>query len=453
MERRQFVRNLTGAAAWTALSARRIAGANDRVVLGLIGCGGRGRTVMREMLRDSNTEFAAACDVYDTNAAHAADDFNRGHARTIKDFRTLLEMKNVDAVLVSTPDHWHSITAILALEAGKQVYVEKPFALTVREGRAMVEAARRTNRILYPGTQHRSAPHIAEAARMVRNGEIGDISLVRVWNSGNIAPDVIRKEPDSDPPAGLDWDFYLGPSPTAPFNRRRFLTTYRLFSDYAGGYITDYGNHRVDSVHQIMNASAPHTISAVGRRLCPKNAGDIFDVHVVTYQYPDFIMEYVANWVNGYGLGGRSPGMRYYGMRGDYNRPHGFAFYGTKAALYVDRIGYELFPELEPGAPYDTPPAVETNVKYRTARKEFQGADATALHAQAFVQQVRTGHKGPIDEMVGHTATMTCHLGTIAAKVGRTLHWNAANEDFENDAEASRLLTRELRKPYDLIRI
>jgi len=453
MKRREFVRNATGAAAWTALSASRVLGANDRVTLGIIGCGGRGRLVMREMLRAPDTSLAATCDVYDTNAERGSHEFSGGQAKTVKDFRRLLEMKEIDAVQISTPDHWHAIPAVLALEAGKHVYVEKPFALTVREGRAMVEAAQRTGRILFPGTQHRSAPHIAEAAHMVQNGEIGDVSLVRVWNSGNVAPDVVKKLPDSDPPAGLDWDFYLGPSPVAHYNRRRFLTTYRLFYDYAGGYITDYGNHRVDSVHQIMNESSPHTVSAAGRRLCPENAGDIFDLHTVTYQYPKFIMEYVACWVNSNGIGGRSPGMRYYGMRGAYNRPHGFAFYGTRAALYVDRIGYETFPELVPGPLYETPPGNESNLKYRADRKTFQGADATSLHAQNFIRQVRIGHKGAVDEMVGYTATTACLLGTIAAKTGRTLHWNAGQVDFEDDPEASKLLTRELRKPYDLIRI
>jgi predicted dehydrogenase len=449
MQRREFV----AATAWTALSAARVLGANDRVVVGLVGCGGRGRLVMRGLLQAPGTELAAACDVYDANAERASQDLSGGRAQTLKDFRRLLDMKEVDAVMVSTPDHWHSIVTVLGLEAGKHVYVEKPFALTIREGRAMVEAARRTKRILYPGTQHRSAPHIAEAARMVREGEIGDVSFVRVWNSGNIAPDIQKKVPDSDPPPGLDWDFYLGPSPRAAFNRMRFLTNYRVFSDYAGGYITDYGNHRVDSVHQIMGVSSPHTISAVGRRLCPANAGDIYDLHIATYQYPGFIMEYAASWVNSNGIGGRSPGMKYYGMRGLYNRPHGFAFYGTKAALYVDRIGYEVFPEVEPGPPYGSPAADESGVKYRAQRKALQGADATAEHAQNFVKQVRIGTKGEIDEMVGHTATAACHLGTIAARVGRTLHWNAQKEDFEDDAEASRLLGRDLRHPYDLIRI
>jgi predicted dehydrogenase len=269
----------------------------------------------------------------------------------------------------------------------------------------MVAAAERTQRILFPGTQHRSAPHIAEAARMVQSGEIGDVGLVRVWNSGNIAPDIQKKVPDTDPPPGLDWDFYLGPSPAARFNKMRFLVNYRVFSDYAGGYITDFGNHRVDSVHQIMGVSSPHTISAVGRRLCKENAGDIFDLHVVTYQYPGFVMEYVASWVNSHGIGGRSPGMKYYGMRGA-------------------------------GAPYASPPADESGLKHRAERKTFQGADATAEHAQNFIKQVRIGHKGAVDEMTGHSYT-----GMLKRKTSK------------NDAEASRLLTRELRKPYDLIQI
>ncbi len=451
MERREFVRNAAGTTTWTALSASRVFGANDRAALGLIGCGGRGRQVMRGMLEAPNTVLAAACDVYDPNAERASRDLGGGQAKTMKDFRRLLEMKEVDAILVATPDHWHSIPTVLGLQAGKHVLVEKPFALTIREGRAMVEAARRTQRILMPATQHRSAPHIAEAARIVQSGEIGDVHLVRTWNSGNVAPNIQKKVPDSDPPPGLDWDFYLGPSPKAPFNRMRFLTNYRRFYDYAGGYITDFGNHRIDSVHQIMNATFPQKISAVGRRLCTENAGDIFDLHVVTFEYPKFVMEYTACWVNSHGLGGRSAGMKYYGMRGEYNRPHGFAFYGTKAALYVDRIGYEIFPELEPGQPYGG--GDDVPMRYRAERKFFQGADATAAHAQNFIRQVRLGRKGPVDEMTGHAATAACHLGTIAAKVGRTLRFNAEKEDFENDREASRLLTRELRKPYDLIKI
>jgi predicted dehydrogenase len=440
MERREFIRDAAATAGWTALSASRVLGANDRVVLGLIGSGGRGRWVSTGLLKAPGTEIVATCDVYDANAEQASKDLAGGKAKTFRDFRKLLEIKEIDAVYVATPDHWHAIPAVLALEAGKDVFVEKPFALTIREGHAMVEAARRTKKILMPATQQRSAPHIAEAARMVQAGEIGTVNFVRVWNSNNMEG-MFPKVPDADPPAGLDWDFYLGPSPKVPFNRARFLATYRNFSDYSGGYICDYGNHRIDSVHQIMGVTFPHTISAVGKRIFLDNAGDVFDLQTVLYQYDKFVMEYTLNYTNEFGIGGRYPGQRYYNAVGQYDRPHGFAFYGSKASLYVDRIGYELYSEA--GHPRGSP----------GERKAVQGADVTLQHAQNFIKQVRIGTKGAVDEMTGYTSTSTCHLGTIAAKVGRTLHWDAQKVDFVNDREASRLLTRTLRKPYDLIKI
>jgi predicted dehydrogenase len=296
-----------------------------------------------------------------------------------------------------------------------------------------------------PATQHRSAPHIAEAADMVQGGEIGDVNLVRAWNSGNLSGSV-RTVPDSDPPEGLDWDFYLGPSPKVPFNQTRFLGSYRSYYDYSGGYITDFGNHRFDSVHQIMNARSPLRVQAFGQRILKDHFGDIFDLHVATYEYPGFILEYVANWVNSHGLGGRYEGLNYYNMRGDFDRPHGMAFLGTKGTLMVDRVSWELYTEptgrMRGGA-----------AGSRGTRRSFQGADATALHAQNFIKQVRIGSKGKVDEITGHTSTAACHLGTIAAKVGRRLHWDAEKEECTNDGEASALLTRTLRKPYDLIEL
>ncbi|MPZ21492.1 MAG: hypothetical protein GEV06_26920 [Luteitalea sp.] len=450
MQRRTFLRSAGAAVAWTVFSTSRVLGANERLRVGLIGCGGRGRLVMRDILQAPDTELVGACDVYEANAQQATTEMAGGRAPTFQDFRKLLEMKDLDAVLVATPDHWHAIPTVLALDAGKHVFVEKPFALTIKEGRAMVDAATRTGRILMPATQHRSSPHIAEAARMVQAGEIGDVSLVRVWNSGNNAQGPAENVPDSDPPEGLDWDFYLGPSPQVPFNETRFLSTYRVYYDYAGGYITDFGNHRIDSVHQIMNATAPVAVSAFGRRVMKDSPGDIFDLHVATYEYPTFIMEYVANWANGHGLGGRYEGQEYYSMVGNHDRPHGLAFYGTQGTLMVDRIGWELYtePQRRGREKQESPSAASAGT-----RKAFQGDDATALHAQNFVKQVRLGKKGAVDEMIGHTSTTACLLGTIAAKTGRRLTWNAKQEDFENDAEASTLLGRNLREPYAWIEI
>jgi predicted dehydrogenase len=451
LKRRDFIEAST--AAFTALSASKVLGANDTVRVALVGCGGRGRSVAAQMQKAPNTEFTAVCDVYEQNAALASKQLTGSKAKVMTDFRRLLDGKDVDAVLIATPDHWHAPIAVLACEAGKDAFIEKPFALTVREGRAVADAAKKHKRIVQAGTQHRSSPHIAEAARMVQNGEIGEVHLVRVWNSGNIAPNGLPEVPDSDPPAGLDWDFYLGPAPKVPFNKRRFLGTYRQYFDYSGGYLTDYGNHRIDSVHQIMGVSAPLTVSASGGRYCKANAGDIPDVLQVTYEYPSFILDYTGCWLNNQGIGGRSPGMSYYGMRGDYNRPHGFAFFGSKGSLFVDRVGWELFPEVEP-MPLDRIFAMEQppkEVKYRAERKSFNGSDATAAHAQNFIGYVRSRETPFADAEVGHRSTSACLIGNIAYKTGKKLKWNSETEDFVGEPEASRMLKRIARKPWDLI--
>ncbi|MCC6861383.1 MAG: Gfo/Idh/MocA family oxidoreductase [Bryobacterales bacterium] len=200
MQRRQFLTSSVSAA-----SAGRILGANDRVVMGLIGCGGRGRYVARCIREAPGVEFGAVCDVYQPNAAKARE-WAGPRAQAYGDFRRLLEQKDVDAVLVATPDHWHAIPTVLACQAGKDVYVEKPLAHNVREGRAMIQAARRYKRIVVAGTQHRSSPHFAEAARIVQSGELGEVRYVRVWNYVNQYPNGIGNPPDSEPPEGSTWD-------------------------------------------------------------------------------------------------------------------------------------------------------------------------------------------------------------------------------------------------------
>jgi predicted dehydrogenase len=433
MNRRAFV---TG----TAVSAGRILGANDRVVVGLIGCGGRGRYVARLMREAPGVEFGAVCDVYEPNAARAREWAGPG-ARAYKDFRHLLEQKDIDAVQISTPDHWHAIPTVLACQAGKDVYVEKPLAHNVKEGRAMVEAARRYKRIVQAGTQHRSAAHFREVARIVQSGELGEVRYVRVWNYVNMYPNGIGREADSNPPEGLDWDFYLGPAPLVPYNRKRFLGTYRWFWDYAGGYITDFGTHRFDTVHQIMGLDAPRTVAASGGRFSLKDAGEVPDILQATYEYPGFILSYEACLISAHGLGGRTPGMKYYNARGADDRPNGMAFYGTNGALFADRIGFEIYPDLKPGS----------SSEYRMERKQTNVSDATALHAANFVECVRN-RKTPNGEIQhGHRAAIVAHLGNIAMKTGKKLRWDAQREDFLDAPEASRLLSRQARKPWDLI--
>src|SRR5438093_997815 len=214
MKRRQFIKRMAQTAAalsaTSALSADRVSGANDRVRLGLIGCGGRGMLVARLMREVPDVEFAAVCDLYPAHLGRAKE-WAGSSAKGYKDFRRLLDQKDIDAVLVATPDHWHAIPTVLACQAGKDVYVEKPLAHNIKEGRAMVAAARRHDRVVQMGAQQRSAPHYAEAARIIRSGELGPVRFVRIWNYTNVFPMCSGRDPDSDPPEGVDWDMYLGP--------------------------------------------------------------------------------------------------------------------------------------------------------------------------------------------------------------------------------------------------
>lgn len=429
MDRRSFLTS----AALSASSYQRVLGANERVRVGLIGCGGRGRYVGKFMAEAPNTQFVATADVYLPNA-HAARDWAGGDAKAFQDFRKLLELKDVDAVLIATPDHWHAIPTVLACQAGKDVYVEKPLAHNIHEGRAMVEAARRHNRLVVIGTQQRSATHFPEIARIIQSGQLGEVRFVRIWNYVNMAPNGVSAEPDTAPPEGLDWDFYLGPAPKVPYNRKRHLATYRWFSDYSGGYITDYGTHRFDTMHQIMGVDAPLSVSATGGRFSVKDAGDVPDVMQVTYDYPGFVLSYEAIRMSGHGVGGRTPGMRYYNSKGEFDRPHGHAYYGTNGALFCDRIGYEIYPDND-----------------RIIRKTHNTTDATSLHARHFIDCVRSRQRAPADVEVGHRSTIVAHLGNIAYRTGKKLKWDRAREDFVDAPEATALLRRKAREPWTLI--
>lgn len=295
-------RELLAGAMVTAASVARIKGANDQLRLGLIGCGSRGTYVGDFMRQAPNTEFVAFCDVYQTNAEKARAKLNPA-GTTFKDMRQLLDRKDVDAVLIATPDHWHAPATVAACAAGKDVYVEKPLAHSVREGRAMVKAARDHDRIVQAGTQQRSAPHFAACARIVQSGELGEVHLVRVWNYMSFYPRGFGRPADGEPPAGLDWDMYLGPAPVRPFNPMRFLSTYRWFWDYSGGLITDFGTHRFDTVHEIMGEERPVTVAATGRRYAMRDLGEMPDTLQVTYEYPSFVMSYECSTLNSFGMG------------------------------------------------------------------------------------------------------------------------------------------------------
>lgn len=453
MKRRQFLKRVAQGAAMastSAWSAGRILGANERVNVAWIGCGGRGRHVAGLMRQVPQVDFIAVCDVYDAHAA-AAREWAGGRSAAFRDFRKVLELKDVDAVLIATPDHWHAIPTVLACQAGKDVYVEKPLAHNIKEGRAMVAAARRHNRVVQMGAQQRSAPHYAEAARIIQSGELGPVHFARIWNYTNMFPNGIGRVPDADPPEGVDWDLYLGPAPYVPFNRNRFVGTYRWFWDYGGGLVTDFGVHRFDSLHQVMGVDAPLTVSAAGRRYELNDGAETPDVVQVTYEYPGFVLSYEACMLNAHGAGGRTAGKAYYQARGQDDRPHGEAFYGANGTLISDRLGFEIYPELAGASGPGAVGAKASREGYRMERKEVSAEDATGLHVKNFIECVRSRKRPLTDVEIGHRSTIVAHLGNIAYRTGRKIRWDAAAEEILEDREASKLLGRPARKPWDLI--
>ena len=446
MERRNFLK----AATMTAASAQRIIGANDRVHIALIGSGGRGTSVARQVVEGNiNVEYSVFCDLLDSQSEKAKAAFG-GTAKTYRDFRDVLALKEVDAVHVATPDHWHAIPAILACQAGKHVYCEKPMTHNIREGQAVVKAAAaNTGKVFLTGMQHRSQLHFMDIQKMISGGQLRDVHFVRVWNYVNTMPYGIPDTPNEPIPEGLDWDMYMGPAPYRPYNAKVHLRSYRYFKELAGGMITDFGIHRFDTVHQIMGVDWPSSINATGGRFAVAGMGDHPDILQVTYEYPGFVMSYETASTNSFGAMGRlTPGMRMHGARGPENRPNGMVFYGSNGTIIADRLGYEVLP----AAPKRTNELDKTAVGGpKLTRSHENNPEPTLLHGQHFIRCIREGEAPRCDALVGHRSSAIAHLGNISYDVGRKLHWDGVNEKFDSDAEATELLGRKARPPWDLV--
>jgi predicted dehydrogenase len=445
IERRDFIKTSVAAAGAGVVAGKasgapavgNVQGANDRVRVGLIGCGGQGNWDANDFAKQPNVEIVALADVYEgsINETLASKALKLDAARTAKykDFRRLLDDKTIDAVIVATPDHWHALATILACQAGKDVYVEKPLALTVVEGRRMVEAARKHNRVVQVGTQQRSARHFQKAVELVREGKIGKVSRVHCWNVGNDYPKGEGNPPDSAPPAGLDWDFYLGPAPKVAFNQNRFLWNFRWFWDYSGGMMTDWGVHLIDIVHWAMDDDAPLSASAMGGKYFIQDNRETPDTLLASLEYKNFVVTYENRLLNARGVDGKG---------------YGILFYGTDGTLFVDRGGFEIYPE--------GTTARDGLTTFRTAPARMglprRGGDVShEEHVKNFLECMRT-RKPPISDVeIGHKSTVAPHLCNIAFKTGRRVKWDAAKEQIVGDAEANKLLSKEYRAPWKLV--
>jgi predicted dehydrogenase len=413
-----------------AAESRAEAGPNETINLGLIGCGGEGRSVLVAHQQCPGARVVAVCDVHETRMNMAGDLAGGSKILRYRDYRALLENQDIDAVIVATNDHWHVLATVNACQAGKDVYVEKPLGTSIGEGRAAVRAARKYRRIVQIGTQQHCWPHYVQAARIVQSGRLGEISEVKVWDYDYLYPG-FGLPPDSDPPRELDWDMWLGPSPKVPYNPNRYDHHYWWF-DYGGGWVLDWGVHHYDIVHWFMGVSAPVSATAMGGDLCfePTNT-----------EWPDTmsgICQYEAGPVAQKGF------LLQYTFRGGCRREqrsHGKCFFGTEASLLIDRSGFTLTPEQDKvGEPQTVRNVYTDNVHLESLR----------AHAQIFLDCMRSRETPPADVEVGHLASNPGHLMNIAWKVGRKVSWDAKQERVIGDEQADALVTKPYRSPWKL---
>jgi predicted dehydrogenase len=437
MSRRDFNKSAAMGVASLAMpatpGARGVLGANDRISVGLIGSGGMGQADLRDFLHTGQVDCLAIADPYEPNL-DAGVMITNGAAKRYKDFRQILDRKDIDAVIIATPDHWHQIPMIMACEAGKDVYVEKPLSHTLVEGRHMVEAAERTKRVVQVGTQQRSGEHFQKAVELVQGGKIGKVCQAETWIHGNDYPDGIDNPPDVEAPLWFDYNLWLGPAPERPYNRNRTLYNFRWFWDYSGGILTDWGTHLLDIVHWAMGVGYPRTIQAAGGKFVLNDMRETPDTLEVIYEYPaspvsgkDFLVRFANRVTNGHGPDGHT---------------YGIQFYGTSGTLFVDRSGYTLWPE---------PVPVGFEHVYSSNVVHADGSAQHFPHVLNFLDCMRTRQKPDSDVATTHRSTSAGLLGVIAYKLGRKLTWDGEREQFPNDAEANKLLTKEYRAPWKLL--
>lgn len=414
LDRRHFLK--TSAAVLTAAAAAGAADRpNEKIVLAVMGVRGRGRDLTRGFSSFDDVEIGYVCDP-DENVVPAALEAlakRQGKApRVEKDVRRVLEDKDVTALVIAAPDHWHAPATVWACQAGKHVYVEKPASHNLIEGRRMVEAARKHNRVVQLGTQRRSGAHFRSAAEFVRSGKLGKVPFVRTCIAGDRKS--IGHRPDGPVPAGVDYDLWLGPAPERPFNPNRFHYNWHWHWDYGTGELGNNGIHALDVARMVVGLDAPLRVTAGGGKLFYDDDQQTPDTMVVSYDFPQTCLTWEHRIWSKTGFGGE---------------PWAVVLYGEKGTLIFDKKGWH----------------VENGVEASDASAEIEKP-----HLRNFLDCVKNGQRPNADIEEGHKSTRLCHLGNVAYRTGRAVRFDPATETLVGDAEANALLGRTYRRGFTL---
>ena len=422
LNRRQFLgssaMNAAGVAAGVVGLAVNVANASasERVRLGVIGVRGEGRSLAASMAALPDVEIATLCDVDASvlpRAATAVQDAQGKAPRSEGDFRRVLDDASIDAVVIATPDHWHALMTILACQAGKDVYVEKPVSHNIIEGERMVAAAQKYGRVVQAGTHQRSGAHFQAAIENVRSGKIGHVRLAKAWTVHRRAS--IGHKADSAPPADVNYDLWLGPAAARPFNSNRFHYNWHWFWDYGTGELGNWGVHMLDIARWGLDVGLPTRVSASGGKYCFNDDQETPDTLLVNYSYPGRTI----TWEH-----------RLWSTHGVESRSAAAAFYGDRGTLIVDRGGWKV---------YDSKDAATGDT-----------SDQTTPHYRNFIDCIKSRSTPTCDIETGHFSSSLCHLGNIAYRLGREVIFDPVARDFGADAEANILLGREYRQGWEL---
>lgn len=426
--RREFLKfssaGLVAAALQGTPASAAATSANEKIAVGLIGCGGRGVHDAELFQTAPNVELAYVCDVDAERRAAAVRTLGLDASRAVSDMRRLLDEQSLDAVIVATPDHWHAPASILACDAGKHVYVEKPISHNIRESRLLVEAANRNRVNVQHGTQCRSTPMMIEAMKLLRGGIIGDVRVAKCWNVQRRNP--LPRGEMAEPPAGLDYDNWVGPAPWLPYRTNRVHDRWTWWYHFGAGDMGNDGVHDIDYARWGLGVDThPHKVSALGGRYYFNDDGEFPDTQQVTFEY------------HGDGKPHDHRILIYEQRLWSTNYPHnvdsGAEFYGERGLVFLSRRGkIEVRDERNARVDVAVSPDPQNDV----------------AHVANFCAAIRGDAKLSADAEIGHLSTALCHLGNIATRLGRSLTFDPAAEQIVGDDEANAMVRREYREHW-----
>jgi predicted dehydrogenase len=445
MKRREFIQSGAAFSLAPAILRRNDKYAEEfaqkRARVGLIGTGWYGKSDLFRLLQVAPVEIVSLCDVDKKLLADCAQQVaerqeSKKTPRTFHDYRTMLKEKDLDIVLIATPDHWHALPMIAACEAGADIYVQKPISVDIVEGQAMLAAARKHNRIVQVGTQRRSTPHLIEAReQIVQTGRLGKIGLVEIYCYYHMR--TRENPPDTAPPDYLDYEFWTGPAPMRPYNKLVHPRSWRAFMEYGNGIVGDMCIHMLDTARWMLNLGWPTKVSSTGGILIDKNSkANISDTQTATFDFPEFPIV----WQH-----------RTYGHPPDPKYPWGLTIYGDKGTLRASVMSYDFLPLDKNEKP------IHKDVTYELeeypidkVEKDLERHVAPAIrgHMKDLLRCIENRTRPVADIEQGHISTASCILANQAMKLGRSLTWDAAKHQVVGDAEANRMLAREYRKPW-----